>query len=439
MILSRLKSVAQSRFLKSMSAVALGTLVAQVIAVASLPLLAALFPPEAMGAFSSVLALASLVVTFGSLRVEVLVPLVAWPKQAMRFAQMALLGPLLVVLFIALFGWILPLGSLTFKNSELSLQHLALALPLPVIGIAAMTTFRGLAVRNARFRAIGNAQILRSVVALAISLALGLAGFIELGLGLLIGQALADMSFALWVWFRLPRRFRARLLRPNFGQWRAALRDEWRTVTTLSVTQVMAVLYMRSPVLVILAAFGPIEAGLYALAVRIAQAPSTLVAQAFDDVFRHRAARLVANGQGIRRLMLRGLALTLAVSVLPFCLAILAVPWLVDLVFPASWAGLDFTLMVILGLSILAFNSKAFDKVPILFRANRFIFAWHSARALLELGAAILALQGLIGYESWLIGVALGRSLLYALRLAFVLFLAQRSGANSQVVPKGKA
>jgi O-antigen/teichoic acid export membrane protein len=306
-----------------------------------------------------------------------------------------------------------------------SFRGAAFLIPLAATGVAGMAAMRGLAVRQGWFSRIGMLQVIRALILIVASFAMGFMGLVEFGIGLIAGQALGDLVFAVMLWRELAPRNKSRLLTLHPRKMLESIQREASAVKTLSLTQAMAILYERSPPLVILSAFGPVEAGFYALAVRIAQAPATLVASAFDDVFRQRAARIWAQGKRFTQLMRYGIALTLAMSVVPMGLAMLATPFVVEPVFGHEWGGAATTLIVMLGVSIFSFNSKSFDKVPIMLKAHRFIFAWHSMRLSLEVSAGTLAILGVIDYDTWLLFVAVGRSVLYAIKLVACFSLAR--------------
>ena len=423
-MLGSFKSLFKSGFLNDMGQVASGTLLAQIAMVVSAPFLTAVFPPAAFGAFAAVVAITSILVTFASLRLDVLIPFARRQSDVAAFIQIVILGPLAAsVLMVGLLA-LMPEKVAAFIGIDTSFKVIAFLVPLVAAGVAGMAAMRGLAVRQGQFSLIGILQVVRVLVLIVASLAMGAVGLVEFGVGLIVGQALGDLVFALMLWRSLARRNKSRFLSLKFQRIFQAIHIEASAVKTLSLTQAMAILYERSPPLVILLAFGPVEAGFYALAARIAQAPASLVASAFDDVFRQRAARIWSQGRRFTKLMLSGITLTLTVSVIPIALVIFATPYLMEPVFGPEWSGAITTLVVMFGLTIFSFNSKAFDKVPIMLKAHRFIFTWHSARLILELGVGLLAFVGYIDYHIWLVIVAVGRAVLYSIKIGAGFYLA---------------
>ena len=427
-----LKSLLQSGFIMNIGQVASGTLVAQIAMVVSAPFLTAVFPPAAFGAFAAVVAISNVLVTFASMRCDVLIPFARRQSDVAAFIQIVVLGPLMVSILLVALVALLPDEASSTIGGDPFFRDSTFLVPLVAVGVASMAAMRGLAVRQGHFSRIGLLQVIRVLVLIGTSFVMGFIGLTALGVGLIAGQVIGDLVFAVFLWFALDRRHRARLLTVHPRRILRSIRTEASTVKTLSSTQAMAILYERSPPLVILTAFGPVEAGFYALAVRIAQAPATLVASAFDDVFRQRAARIWSQGKRFTQLMRDGIVLTLAVSVMPLGLGMLVAPSLMEPLFGQEWADAATTLVVMLGVAIFAFNSKSFDKVPIMLKAHRFIFAWHSARLILELGAGLLAFRGYLDYQEWLMVVAIGRSVLYSIKIGTAFYLARTVPLSSE-------
>ena len=429
------QKVTQSRFLRDMRLVGTGTLLAQIAMIVVSPLLPRLFSPEDFGIFAVVVAIASILTTFSSLRLDVLIPFSRSRTTAVAFTQF-------VVLVAAACAVLITIALLVFRTSlapwigvDPSAPYTVLLLPAMIVVLAGMAAVRGLAVRGSAFRAIGRAQIVRVLMLIAVSLALGYSGLVAAtGAGLIIGQLTGDLFFTLWLLLVLPRPLVMMLLRIRLGRIARAIKTQKSAVAALSTTQMMAVVYERAPIFAITAAYGPIYAGFYALAARVAGGPASLVASAFDDVFRQRASKSWNAGKRFDGLIRRGLVLTLALSAVPALLLIVAMPNIIVPIFGPDWADATYTMVLMFAVALFGFNSKAFDKTSIILEAHRFIYVWHSARMTLEVCAAALALANLCSYEVYLAIVATGRAALYVAKLVVGSHLAK---TMPLLTPKG--
>jgi len=433
-MIKAIQFVLKSAFLKNMRHIVTGSLAAQVALLLAVPVLTSLFDPKAFGHFAAVVAASSILVTFSSLRLDILIPHARRQASVVSFLQACCVGPVVVSFLLLIVGLLISVfytGNSSAFSQPTTLSVLVF-IPLSAIGIAFMTSMRSLAVRLEKYRLIGGVQVLRVAILLLVTIALGLLGFTDYGIGLILGQLCGDLAFGFTIWIGCSARLKKRLFVLKISRIIQAIRLEAVAVKTLGFTQVIAILYDRSPPLVILAAFGPIEAGFYALAVRIAQAPVTLIAKAVDDVFRQRITRLIHKGDSIHFLMWRGLALTVGISVIPLVLAIFLSPKLVGPLFGVEWTDAVFTINVMLFISIFGFTSKAFDKVPIILEHYKFLSGWHLGRMAVELSAAIFAIYGLISYQEWLIFIGAGRSLMYLVKIVAGFFFAyQLRDSNS--------
>jgi O-antigen/teichoic acid export membrane protein len=274
---------------------------------------------------------------------------------------------------------------------------------------------RAWCVRQARFGAVSRGQIARSLAGAAAWIGLGVAGALKApGLALTAGQTIADAVFCAWLFRGLGRRDRRVVLTPRLARMRAALARNKEMVGALVSSQALAALYGRLPVIVIAAAFGPVQAGYYAFAERIVGAPSTLIANSIGDVYRQRAADAHRAGKPFDRLMRGVLKTTLAISVVPFAIAIAATPFVFGPIFGEAWAPAASTVMIIGAGALIAFNATPVDKAPTIVGARGYILSWHSARFAAEGAAAVAALCGWVDYPFYLVGVVSIRVGLYA-------------------------
>lgn len=403
-----------SRFIRDSRTLAIGVFVAQVIAVAISPILTRLFSPTDFGVFSVVVATSTVVGIFSTLRLESIIAVAPTPAVAIRLLHL-LMGAALAMTAMALVAMLAfssTLGALLSlpAGAEASL----LMLPLLIFLFAFYSGVRAWCLRQRRFATVGTAQVGRAVAAAATGLSLGFAGLAKIpGLALLIGQASGDLIFSIML-ARPPSRREARLLlAPRWSKIQAALLQNAQMVRSLVLSQTLIALYGRLPILVIASVYGTAEAGFYAFAEMLVAAPSSLISSAIGDVYRQRAAAYYRACQSFDGIMLRVLALTLTLSVVPFTLAILLTPHYFGMIFGLQWQPATFTVTVLLVGALVAFNSTPVDKAAVIVGAHRYILLWHAVRFMIEVLSAVAAVSDLIGYEGYLVAVVTGRGTLH--------------------------
>jgi O-antigen/teichoic acid export membrane protein len=404
MINKLLRMVLASRFVQDAAKLSSGVFVAQVIAFATSPFLTRLFTPEAFGTYSIIFAIATVASVFCTLRLETLLPIVDRPGTAIGLLSFIIIisggAATAALIAIAAFGPQIA----QFYGIEKSQAPLLFAIPVLIIITSSYLSLRYWLIRKRRFSAIGRSQVLRALLNAGVSLVMGVMNFPAQfpTLGLIAGQAAGDAMFGGQLAAALRKRELLLLLRPRMSRIFAELRRRQAQITTLFATQAVAVLYGRLPLIVIGVAFGPIHVGWYALAERICQAPSALVASAIGDVYRQRASEAFRAGKPFDALMRRVLGLTTALSIVPFAFAIALATSYTGLLFGEKWHDAGSTVAIMLIGTFFAFNQSPVDKAALIHEANGYIYAWHGIRLVGECAAGWLAYKGHVGYIGYL-------------------------------------
>jgi O-antigen/teichoic acid export membrane protein len=364
--------------------------------------------------FSLIMAAATIVSTFATLRLESIIPAVRSDATGLRLLQ---------AMFMLTLAIGAGLGLLVAWQPDLLLRfivlppHAATVLWMLPISVAALGLYAGIrawCVRKARFGAISKSQIVRAVFAAIVWLGFGfgstgmLPSFI-----LTAGQASADLTFSASLFSSLKRREWVFLLRPRLRRIWQSLRDNKSMIMTLVSSQTIAAVYGRLPLIVIAAVYGIEKAGYYALVERIVGAPLALISGAVGDVYRQRAADAHRHGRPFHTLMWSVLKTTLAISVLPCVALMLLTPAYLGTVLGASWQPAGFTMVVLLFGALVSFNTTAVDKAAVIKGSSGYIMLWHSLRLVVEVCAGLAAFNGMLSYETFIVVVVAARVCLY--------------------------
>lgn len=408
--------IRRSTFLRDASMLVYGVLVAQVIGLAVSPLLTRLFSPADFGVFSIVTSLAAIVSVFATLRLETIVPAVRTSCEALRLVQVmvgsALACSVSVVVLLLFFASDIARLLQLPEAGKIALW----GLPALVLAFAMFSGVRAWCIRTAQFAVVSRGQVMRALAATTAWLVGGIAALASApGLMLTLGQVVADYVFAGLLWRRLRQRELRLLLTPRWHRIRGVLASNGPMVKTLVSSQMLAAVYSRLPALLIGVAFGPVQAGYYAMAERLVAAPAVLAANSIGDVYRQRASAAYRAGQPFDQLMRRVLALIMPLGAIAFTVAILASlkPGLVGAILGQQWEGAGMTFAILLVGAFFAFISTPVDKAAIIVGADRYILLWHVLRLVAEVVATALALTGLIGYQPYLCLLVAARSSLY--------------------------
>jgi hypothetical protein len=202
-----------------------------------------------------------------------------------------------------------------------------------VFVLVAFTAASQLAIRRRDYRALGRIPPIQMVATLAGQILLGIAGFGRgLFLGAVAGRSLGIIGLA-----------RAAGIRRSDWPHRAAAtslaRRFWRFPVMFAPAALVNTLGLYAPALMMPALFGLGPAGLWAMAYRLAVAPSAVLTQATGQVFLGEFARTTSPSQAVR-VFLRWSALLLCLGVLTSVViwaAAQTLPWLLG----EAWAGTE--------------------------------------------------------------------------------------------------
>ena len=307
----------KNSFARGVSVLVGGTAGAQLISVLAAPLLTRLFTPDDFGLLAVYASLLALMGVVSSLRYELAIPL---PEDDVEAANIAVLSLLLVALTTMLSGVVVAILAKPIAGA-LGVPALAGYLWLLPVGVllgGCYTVFNYWCVRTKLYSTIASTRIRQSLATLAIQLAAFKLGGLALLLGQVAGQSAGTTTLA-----------RPALALPVFRQvsWHAmktALR-RYKQFPMYSVPGgFLNTAGRQLPPVIIAAFYGPLAAGIYSLANRIAQLPVSLLAGSIYQVFLPEASRAAVEGR-LKDIFLEFYAVNLKIFTLPLVIfAILA-------------------------------------------------------------------------------------------------------------------
>lgn len=403
-----------SGFLADARRLAAGTFCGQLIGFVASPVLTRIFSPDDFGIYSTLLAATMVIAAFVALRVEELIPATPRPLAALHLVQF-MISLSVVASVLALFG-ILLLGHYWARLLSIPKSGAAVLVMLPVLLIAFgfYSGVRAWSVRQARFADIGRAQTFRAAVMVAVPAVIGITGFVQIpGFLLALGQALGLFAFAALLLRSFNQRELLILATPSWRKIKSTVNANSGMVRATSLSQIISTIYGRLPILVIASAYGPLEAGFYALADRVVTAPTALVSRAIGDVYRQRAAKMHREGGTFNILFRKVAMVTFTLAAVPYTIAFVVIPPHMRMIFGGAWETAAFTMSMLLISAGFSFWTTALDNTAIIVGARGYMILGPSLRLAMEGGAALAALRGALGYEDYLIWLVSGRVLLY--------------------------
>lgn len=330
---ARLIGLVPSAFYRQVSGLTVATAASQVVSLGATVLLARLYAPVDFGRFSIAVAVATILSTVATLRLEMAVPLAVDDREATAVAVAAFLLSVLVALGLVA---ALAVAVLLTGPGRLGLGAglSSWLVPPAVAALGTQAAFRMLLSRQQRFGVISRTRFTASLVQNAVQLGAGRAGLG--GVGLTVGFVLAQAwnTVAMWRGCGV-RNVRLRDCRAAVARWRRfALLLLWpsllNTATVSAVAPVVALCY------------GVAVSGLFTFSTRILTLPATLVGQAVAMVFYPKMAEQDRTGVDLEPAIRRAVTGLVMLGTPFFGLVLLLGPDLFAVAFGEQWraAGL---------------------------------------------------------------------------------------------------
>jgi O-antigen/teichoic acid export membrane protein len=420
--------IVNAPFLRSSAILTLGTIGAQLVALAAMPALTRIYSPSEFGDFAAYLSIVTIFSLIACARFELAIPLASDDAEADSLLAIALAVPVLI-------GALLTYPTLALSEpiaGLLNRPHIAgylIFVPMSVVFGGWFLAFQFWGIREALFGGLAKNRVLQSAVGTGVQVAMRVGGPSPNGLivGHNVFQAVGALGLAA-LWFRT-KSSDAGVLRFRMSKIAATFRRNWR-FPAFSVPEALANgAALEVPVLLVAAlAAGP-EAGFLLLAIRIVAAPLQVVGSAIGQVFISRAASELRAGR-LRAFTLKliaGLAM-IGAPVLALVAALAA--WVFGLVFGPNWVRAGEIVQLLSAAFFLQFVASPLSTVLHVTGRQGLAFAFQLFVAVLRIGSICFAHFVLEGFH--IEALALSAVVHYGLYLALVIYAAVTPHLNSE-------
>mgnify|MGYP000917383153 CR=1 FL=1 len=308
-----------------------GTAIAQILNIASMPILSRVYSPADFGVLALFTSLTGILLEISNLRYYGAIPL---PKKDAFADSLVLLSFIIQFVFISLMAIALFFARSTLLglvSSDLLMPYWVL-IPLGIGAMGSYLIFSQWAIREQEFPLIAKTKLVQSISGIMTKLFLGFWGLKPLGLllGAIVSQAGGTISLGNRLVRKrgIPKADLSRLKQvtikyrkfPLFTTWQALLNSLGRHIAPFFLV----------------AFWGPQVAGYFAFSLQILHLPAYFVGQAMSQVFVQRAS--VAKYQGnLQETSRHFFKVLLLVGIFPIlCLGLIA-PQIFSIVFGPQW------------------------------------------------------------------------------------------------------
>lgn len=372
-------------FLKNLSMVMSGTVVAQIITLMIAPVLTRLYSAEAMGIFSLYTSIVGVLTVFAAMRYELAIVLPSDEDEAAGLFKLAcwtVLGVSLATLLVVLTAG----DAICEALGVPELKQWLLWIAFTVLITGWYQNLNYLSTREGRFKRLSVSQVFRSGTTSLSQLGAGAGGMASAGL---IGGQLAGQSIATAVLGYQTLRTLGREKREKHGWLRLKqLARKYSEFPKYSTPQALLnALSQNMPVFLLATYYGAEIVGLYAISLRLLQLPVSLVSQSVRQVFLQQASAASADAQRVPA-MFRKLTLSLAaVAIVPAVILAVFGPDIFQAVLGKEWneAG-QYARWMILWLFFLFVNPPAIVLTTV-YRMQRMLLIFECALLAFRFGA----------------------------------------------------
>ncbi len=384
----------RNQFARNVSIVAGGTAMAQILAIASAPILTRIYRPSDFGVLQVFVSVMGLVLVVASGRYEIAVLL---PKDDQSAIEILVLSMACVcmsailcggVVVICHFHWILP-------SNMLVLRELLWLLPFSILGGGLYECLNYWAIRRGDYKQIAKSKF--SQVAAQISTQLAVGWAIHGPFGLLLGDAGGRMCgngrFARDLWknfacklravrvqrvFRLALRYRKY---PLISMWGALINTSGLALPTLFLAQY----------------YGPRETGCFALVNRVLGIPIALIGVSLAQVYISESAKLSRSDPNrLMHMFLKTTRHMIYGGLVPCGVFTLMAPWLFEHIFGPAWRNAGEYARYLAFMFYASFIDSPVTQTLNILELQRAQFSWDLARLIVTVAA--IAIPHSLGY-----------------------------------------
>lgn len=410
--------------MRSVTLIAAGTALGQLIGFAAAPLITRLYTPEqfgVLGAFASLLGMTGIVAT---LRFEVGIPIAKNDQQAAEVGLMALLSTAGVALIATAIGFGLS-GVIATRLGQPQLVHYIWLLPVAILIVGSIQTLNYWAIRKRDFTRISRMKFSQGIGTAAMQIGLGWMGLGSLGLllGDTFGRAIGGTS----VVTDFLRKDAQRLQPIGFTQLQLRLLEFWRFPVFSGSSAFINAAGLQLPTLLLATLYGAHIAGFYTLAWRMVGGVQSLIEQSISQVYIAQLAEHKHASKQERLKLFTGLAKRLAgVSLLILMPLFFLAPQLFEWGFGAQWKSAGLFVQALIPMWLTSFIVVPMSQTLNVLQRQDLQLGWDIARLLTTLGVFSLPNYLHLEVTSTLLIYSLTQAFLYCLLFGLSMYVVKK-------------
>lgn len=400
-----------------------GSAIGQGAVFAVSPILTRVYSPQDFGALALITAVCAVLGAFITLsweRAVTLPPDEATARALLQLGWLSVLGIGASIGAIAYFGRTLLsdlFGSRVFE------QYWWLV-PVTLVAMGAYALVSSSVVRAQNYTGLAVRNVTQGLAQAIASVGLGFAGVVPLGLLTSVAVGRFAGLAGLGMGKRRRERRKVKGVRAELGP---ALRRYRRFPLINTWSRSVNAVGLQLPTILLIALYGSLEAGLFALTVRVIAAPITIIVDAVGQYFEGSFSSRLRAGEGaLSNTVVRLVRTHLLLGMLPTLLIAVFGPVLYGAIFGEEWTRAGTYAQIIIVAYLAQFVVAPVSRALVLLEHQAVQFAWDCTRAVLTSGAVVVCAA--LGLEMvWcVVALTVAYMLTYGALLALIMRATRR-------------
>lgn len=373
-MLNYLLKLKRNSFVKNVTVVASGTVIAQAIAMLSTPIIARLYGPENIGILGVFVAMTGIVAKVSGLTYPVAIVLPKEEKDAKLLVQSSIFLSIIMAVLTAVILLFFSYPIAKIFNLDAITNYLYF-IPLIIIFSTLLQVSEQWLIRIEKFKLTAKAVVYKSLIVNISKIGVGF--FHPVAFVLIL---ITSLGYLLHAWLivnnlKLKVRKNTLKLKNNVSEMLTLLKYYKDFPLYRAPQELVNGISSSMPVLLLASFFGPAYAGFYSISRTILKVPTELLSKSIGDVFYPRITQAANRGERISNLLLKSTVALTLVGLIPFGVAIALGPWLFGLILGEDWvqAG-EYARWLSLWLFFGFVNRPSTKSIPVLRLQGWFLF-----------------------------------------------------------------
>ncbi len=317
----------KSSFLKNVTVLITGTVIAQLITIIVAPILGRIYTPEDFGFYGFYLSLTGIISIIVTGRYEMAIFITGRKEKATYVFNTAIIITFLVSSLALLISIVFLL-----LNKHLSAWYYGLSFSILASGIIQTITI--FANYEKRYKLISNNAVLRSLIANTIFILLGFLGFGISGLmiGLIVGQIIQVLHFFFYLKIDLL------LNNYNYRVFKSVVSTYKNFLKFSTLSSFINSLSIQLPVLFLKSFFSQIQVGHYFQSYKLLTLPNSVIAKSIGSVFVQKASEHLNNNESISDFVIKLYKKLILISFLPYSILLVFGDIIITFVLGNQWS-----------------------------------------------------------------------------------------------------